>query len=265
MRRPILLDAHGHLHNQWDIRTALQGAFQNFARALSNLGSSPPFSAFVFLCSSPSTLPWSTLGEHLVDIKKQGPYQMEEDQHRICFIDNEGNSISLLPGHQIVSQESLEILSIGRTHGIPSGPAEGIIESLLAGGTLIILPWGTGKWLGSRGKLVDTLLERFGSSLLLGDNSGRPTIWRNVPQFQTARTRGIAILPGTDPLPIPHHQNRLGSFGCALPAEVKPHSLEELAQLISSSIPIRSYGTLETLFGFFRSQIGIRLRKKAIS
>ena len=82
-----------------------------------------------------------------------------------------------------------------------------IREVLAAGelaGALRVVPWGVGKWLFGRGRLVNELIgeARPGNGFFLGDSGGTPGAGRICVTSTARPARGIQVLPGTDPLPV---------------------------------------------------------------
>ncbi len=116
-----------------------------------------------------------------------------------------------------------------------------------------MIPWGFGKWWFHRGALVEKVVcrsERPG--ICLGDNAGRPEIAGRPRLFREAEERGIPVLRGSDPLPMPEQVDRAGSYGFLLeegfdagrPAE----SLRRALRALSS--PPRTFGRLRELGPF---------------
>ncbi len=129
------------------------------------------------------------------------------------WLDNASISpLLILAGRQVVSAEGLEILAQATAAQFSDGePAEQLLEAMTAAGAIITLPWGAGKWLGRRGRLLDRLLAAdLEGALLLGDNGGRPAWWREP------RLMARPVLRGSDPLPLAGEDARIGSFGSML-------------------------------------------------
>lgn len=126
----------------------------------------------------------------------------------------DGANLYLVAGRQVVTQERLEVLLLGLVEPLDISPlpAVGLLEEYQHR-CLVAIPWGFGKWLGARGRLVCDLLENCDAVFCLGDNAGRPSLWRGIPQFRLAAERGVAVLPGTDPLPLPRHATGAGRSG----------------------------------------------------
>jgi hypothetical protein len=87
-------------------------------------------------------------------------------------------------------------------------------------GAFPVLPWGFGKWWGKRGRLVRQLVRTPPvPHLALGDNAGRPAPSVS-PLLVLGAKCGLKVLPGTDPLRIPSHQDVVGSFGLILSSRI---------------------------------------------
>jgi hypothetical protein len=121
----------------------------------------------------------------------------------------------LLEGRQIRTSESLELLAIDCSAEIPDGrPIRESLKLLYSVGAIGVVPWAFGKWWFGRGQLVNALIEEENPEhFFLGDNGGRPHRSPRPEQFRRAQKRGIRVLPGTDPLPLPGEETRIGSYG----------------------------------------------------
>lgn len=159
--------------------------------------------------------------------------------------------IVALRGQQLISREGLEVLSPGTatvTSGLPLGT---LIEAVSAANSTAIIPWGAGKWSGTRGRLLrDLLMKSPGSAFVLADNGNRPWIWHRVPHFSIASGRGIAVLAGSDPLPIPGEERRVGSYGFRL--SVPRFDWHEPAAVL------RVFGSAAGESGFFGRTMSVR-------
>jgi hypothetical protein len=136
-------------------------------------------------------------------------------------------------------------------------------------GAIRVIPWGAGKWLFGRGRLLDELIDstRPGDGLFLGDSAGRPFFWISPAHFQRAARRGIRVLRGTDPLPFPTQVSRPGSFGFRLawPEDRAPSAESIKAALRRPDAQLTSYGRLERLVPFIRHQVAMQRRKRAVA
>jgi hypothetical protein len=170
----------------------------------------------------------------------------------------------IVAGRQVVSREGVEVLALGTRQRFDDGKtAEGLIREVKQAGAIPVLPWGVGKWLGRRGRLVEDLIDAPNlSPLFIGDNSQRPTFWPRPTHFERANKRGIKNLPGSDPLPFPEEVRRAGSYGMTLRGKI---DLEKPAQdlkrrLLDSSTTLRQFGSGAPPVRFVRNQLRIQLR-----
>jgi len=174
----------------------------------------------------------------------------------------ERQNIFIVAGRQITTSENLEVLALGTTKTFEDGRTlEKAIDQIDEYGAIAVIPWGVGKWLGKRGKLLtEFILKNHGSNLFLGDNGGRPLFWFSISQFKLAAEIGIKILRGTDPLPIRQEIQRPGNFGFMI-SERLNHAKPSfhLKQLLTDgNVNLINYGKLENPFRFFRNQSFLR-------
>lgn len=168
----------------------------------------------------------------------------------------------LIAGRQIVTAEKLEVLALVTDHKFRDGlPVEETLRQVVAQGALPVLPWGVGKWLGRRGALVGRALRSpLAPHLFLGDISGRPALWPRPALFGQAEERGIAVLNGTDPLPLATEAGRVGSFGSSLRGPLPPQRPgRAILRLLREQAPV-PYGAAETASRFLRNQMALRRR-----
>ena len=182
--------------------------------------------------------------------------------------DASGMIMHLVAGRQIVTAERLEILALGCAEEFPDGvPAREVLSRLAANpARLAVLPWGAGKWLGKRGEIAAELVrEAWPGALFLGDNGNRPFFWPLPALFAEAESRGVRNLPGSDPLPFPGQENKIGGFGVSLAGDIDPaRPFASLRALLADpATPLVPYGRNEGLFPFFKNQIAMQLRKKS--
>lgn len=94
----------------------------------------------------------------------------------------------------------------------------------------------------------------------MGDNWNRPRPSLLPRLFREAQRRGILILPGSDPLPLPDQVERIGRYGTILSAPLdkeRPAAGIE-ALLRSRTAPFTPFGRRVGAAGFLRAQIRIR-------
>jgi hypothetical protein len=177
-----------------------------------------------------------------------------------------GFSIYLIAGQQLQTSEGLEVLAIAPKYRLAEGkPIEKLIRDVVEANGLAIVPWGFGKWMGKRGKVLHALLERFTSEYFFwGDNGGRPKFLPEPSLFRLARQKLFRILPGSDPLPFPDEIRRVASFGLSLDGKIdRSEPAGQLKQMLNNpGYEFNTFGQLETFGNFVKHQILMQIVKR---
>lgn len=247
-KRGTLLDAHVHLHVPANAISDLRQAAASFT-AVGN-GKNP---AVIMLAERAGYDVFRLLESQLASTGEPESLWFEHDGQRLLIV----------AGRQIVSAEGLEVLGLVTRTQIPDGlPVDQVLARLEEADAIAVLPWGAGKWLGKRGKIVDRLLTKARPGhLFLGDNGGRPGWWQ-VPQFST----GIPILAGSDPLPLPGSARKIGCYGSLLGAALSDERpATNLKQALRDpATRITTYGRLTPMFRFITDQARLRIGRKSM-
>lgn len=178
-------------------------------------------------------------------------------------IASQKSDIYLLPVRQINTAEGLELLLIGCAEDLVSGNVLQHYLDAYGDQYLLVLPWGFGKWLGRRGKVIQTVIENNNSRVLLGDNGGRPKAWYFVPEFQLARRLNVAVLPGSDPLPMKAQLNRVASAGVVVETAASEGDANFREQLFAG-LRLGSFEVVDnhrSLLGVVFDQLSLRLTR----
>jgi hypothetical protein len=237
----LLVDGHVHVHPCYDEKRFLEYAY-------ANLGAHGP--------GLPTLLLTEVSGISVFAKWRQGhsPWEVTKTEETASLI--LGGKLLVIAGRQIVTKERIEVLGLICEHPVPDQHSlEDTIQEVTERGGIAVLPWGVGKWFGTRGKLVARASRKL---QFLGDNAGRPFGWRAPHLF-----RDHVVLPGTDPLGLPGQQNMVGTYGFILegffdlqrPAEGLREALLNLKQSPST------FGGRVGPMAFVRQQIGLRLIK----
>jgi SAM-dependent methyltransferase len=269
----IVVDSHVHFHVCFDAEKALSSAHRNFQAITKN--SADIINLFpCLLLTEMHGENWFTQHSNQVNQSPNKCYQLgrwslrpTSETHSLLAVDDSGATIALIAGRQIITQEKLEVLSLLTSEIVNDGLSlQETIDQIQEIGGIPVLPWGVGKWIGKRGQIITELLSsQSANQIYLGDNSGRPAGWKYPPNFQLAKRQGITILPGTDPLPITHEANRIGSYGFTVEGSLDwdyPRT-NLLAKLNSPDTLITSYGKQENPWQFLKNQISLRLNSKS--
>ena len=206
----LLVDGHAHLYPCFETAAFLAAARANFAQAAAAMRLPPETPGCLLLTETASEGAFARLRETPLP----PPWRAEwpEDEAAVILRDDPlGPPIVVIAGRQIQTAERVEVLAIGTDAPQRDGrPLEDVLDDLDRAGLPAILPWGLGKWLGRRGRLVRAAL-RARPGMLAGDNAGRPLGWPTPSAFE-----GHPVLPGTDPLPRPGAEAGVARFGFVL-------------------------------------------------
>ena len=262
----LLVDAHVHVYDCFDIDKLLDAALHNFNHAAKKTGLDDGFSG-VLLLSESSRDNWF-LQSSMADSNSH--WQIEKTRDKTVLqarlqtdnVDN-NNIIYIVAGRQVITAEGLELLALVTDSTFEDGlPVSAVLSAVREQDAIPVLPWAVGKWLGKRGKLLSSLLKAEAKSdLCLGDNSGRPIFWRNPLHFRQAKTNNMRLLPGTDPLPFSSEATRVGSFGFMMQGKLtNTQPSADLKQLIrNNTLQMTAYGQLETPLRFIANQVRLRI------
>lgn len=271
----ILVDGHTHIHHCYNSQEFLEHAFKNLSKYHAALGQALQFTGVLMLAESAGD-DYFTRFARIADAKNSDDYSSVDSwsftrtQEECSLIaSNHGKKLILIAGHQVAATEDLEVLMLGTTRKIQDGlPIRDLLQKALDLGALRVVPWGAGKWLFSRGKLLNEIIDSIESkSFFLGDEGGRPTFWPTPRHFDYAERKGIRNLPGTDPLPFPWEVCRVGTYGFWFKGSIdlaKPFASIKISvqDHQTSSHP---FGRLQNPFLFIRNQYGMQKLKRAKS
>lgn len=124
-------------------------------------------------------------------------------------------SLWLVRGRQIITRERLEVLALACEPALADGvELDTALRAIRTAGGLPVLPWSPGKWLGARGAraLEAVAAVTAPGELAAGDTALRARGWPEPRLFQVARARGLRVLCGSDPLPLPGEEEAAGRY-----------------------------------------------------
>lgn len=257
--RTIYVDGHVHIYPATRLQAAIDWAATNLRRltvaapsqGVLILADPDGVDGFERLCAARST-PGELTGWSVG----------EPSPNFVTLTHGSGVTFTVLRSRQLVTREGLEVIVTGARSTLSSGKSFGsTLDEARASGGWPTIPWGAGKWLGRRGRLVSAAIaaEAARSSIVIGDNGGRPRGWSYVPQFRAAAENGVPILAGSDPLPIAGDEHRIASYGSlvTLPASLELDvALKEA--LLAPRARIAAAGQRIDAWQFARSQWALR-------
>jgi hypothetical protein len=265
-----LVDAHVHFHGCFDPDVFLASARANFRAAALELGLDPAFSAHLLLTESAGADWFNELGKAAAEGSPPADgwaAKVTDDARELKLVYEDGATLNVVAGRQIVTAEGIEVLALGMVAAIPDGyPIAETLRHVSRVEAIPVIPWGFGKWLGRRGDVVRELVERATpTALFLGDNSGRLSGTAEPPLFSVARHKGIGILPGTDPFPFREQARRVGRMGFTVTGTDQLADWRRLREAILAQRDLKPYGSLERPLAFVGNQVAMQLRKRLAS
>jgi hypothetical protein len=269
-----VVDAHVHIHACYELEELLDNAHRNLSRAPQSgaVRNAPGGQALFLLMTecAPDDY-FGALYEASRTAPSAGPglrrWSMLPTGEEVSLRAASGaRHLFIVAGRQVACREGLEVLVLGTRRRFRDGlPIREVLAETGALGVPRVIPWGAGKWLFRRGRLLNELVREFRSpTLFLGDEGGRPVFWGYPAHFGEAARLGVRDLPGTDPLPFPHDVNKVGRMGFRLELDFDPvrPAASLMSALTSQGAPLERFAVLESPLRFVRNQIGMQLRKR---
>jgi len=267
----IFFDAHVHIQERFNLDQFLLCALDNFDRQRNVTAPQSSGTYFLLLTEAKSLDFFSLLAEQAR--QKTGPlpaaWQVmttgEKESLLLKHTFWPAVRMFVVAGRQLVTRERLEVLALATLAKIDDGrPLADTVAEVRNCGGLAVLPWGAGKWLGTRGRIVsDFLLSVSPDCLFVGDNGGRPDFWPRPALFDLAARRNIHLLPGSDPLPLSGEECRVGTYGATVDGDCSDANPASALKglLLESKRLIKPFGQRQGAWQFFRTQAGLRLVK----
>lgn len=267
----IPIDAHAHIYPCYDLDDFIFSAFKNLF-SVNFASAAPARSAALFLTEAADSHYFSVLknqDNRAESFTRQGNWQVSDTDERLSlWIKHDAfpeKELLIISGQQVVTLEKIEVLSIGCHYPLPEGAAlKNTVHSIFSGNGLAVLPWGVGRWLGKRGRIIDDFVATENTlRLFLGDNGSRPRFWKVARLEQSRKITRPRLLSGTDPLPLPGEEKRVGSFGSVIHGTLntsKPfEGLKDL--LCHPETEITCHGNLRSPLSFIKQQTALRLAR----
>ena len=264
-----LVDSHVHFHDCFDQNLFFDRAAFNFQKGALELGIPSDTTGCLFFTETSKDHFFRQLcSEAGQSSNKEWAFSKTLEEHSLLARKEGFPTLLIIAGRQIVTRERLEVLALGchKEFTEDLSLAE-TVERVEAQGALPVVPWGFGKWTGKRRKILTSFLtSRGGRRFYLGDNSGRPQLSKKPPLFDLARSLGMFVLPGSDPLPFKSHAKTPGRYGFYLSGNIDldfpAEALKSLIGRLQSPPPF--YGRRENLlrFCFYQAVIQIENIKR---
>lgn len=261
----IFVDAHVHIHPNFNLTVFLNSVSDNFKKAALQNNSEENYDSVICLTESNGINFFNEFYNNKISLD-EWKFHKTSEGNSLKAVSKNGNSFFIIAGRQIVTSEKLEVLALGIKEEFDDGkPADEVINFVISKNGLPVIPWGVGKWIGKRGKIIrDLLSSNLYSFLFLGDNGNRPVFWKRSPIFYFGEKNNKRNLPGSDPLPFKSEEEKPGSFGFMpdgfLDNQFPFKSLKE--KIINSENVFNTYGKGESFFRFMKNQASMQIVKR---
>jgi hypothetical protein len=272
----LLIDAHVHIYDCFDLNELLNSAYSNFRSAAKRLDSEDNFSGILLLAET-SKDDWYNRLYDCADVKQlpdnrtvyHWSFQHTDEHYSLFAKFNDVKKLLLIAGRQILTAENIEVLALCTSESFDDGlPILNLIKKIKEKNGLAVIPWGVGKWFGNRGRMVADVIGDDSSLIYLGDNGNRPRFWMRPTLFRLAERKGIKVLPGSDPLPFLSESRRAGSYGFFTDFQIDPRRPGSFIKQIlrDPDMAINStFGKLEKSYRFFLNQLRMQIAKRYLN
>ena len=262
----FLVDAHVHLHDCFDERAFFERALANLEIAADRNGMGLRWLGCLLLTETSGEDAFGRLKTRANSDEGRQEWRLTREDCSLTLCRNGKERLVLVAGRQIVSAERVEVLALGTSVAPPDGRTlTETLAAVRAVGALPVLPWGFGKWLGRRRRMIaEQVASARPGELFLGDNSGRLAGSARPRLFARAEARGLAVLPGSDPLPFAQEVAKVGRYGFVLQAPFEPAApfAAIRAALAAFAGSPRPFGRLERWPTFAHRQIAMQFAKR---
>lgn len=234
----VLVDTHAHLYPCHDVDLFLACARRNLSRLA---GRHVPHAQAHVLCLTERSMDTAFAdlaagrqaprGWRLAPCAESSAVRLRADD----FFE-----LILVAGRQVVTRERVEVLGLGIAAAVPDGlPLADTLDTIREREGVPVLPWSPGKWLGQRGRVVRALIETAApGGFLLGDTALRPRPCILPRLLVLGSERGIALLAGSDPLPLPGDERHVARYATLLDAPFSAETpVASLRLALSSPTP----------------------------
>jgi hypothetical protein len=257
-----VVDSHVHVHAGTDVSALLDAASTNLSAVAARVGAEK--AQHVLMLAEIQGSDWFEASCAKRTPLDRWKFESLTEDSASLVAKGPGAELTIIAGRQIVTSEGIEVLALATRARIDDGMTLGnTISTAVRHEALVVLPWGAGKWLGTRGRLVADAVAAGTPKLFVGDNGGRPSFWPEPAVFAIAEANGRPVLPGTDPLPLPREERRVGSFGFWLRGLVgatsPSRSLRDRLLNVAADGVVR-FGQLQGPMLFLRNQLLLRIR-----
>lgn len=258
------VDGHVHLHPGVDLGRAFDAAMGHARRASRERSSVEPDGIVLCLVDPEQGARFSALRGRSEEADL-GDWRLRSTEERGSLLAerDDGARAAVVAGRQVRTSDGFEVLLLASTRRLSAGDSlEATVRRGASGDDVVAVAWGFGKWWLRRGDRLRSLLRSpAGEGVFLGDNAGRLPCGPHLGILREARRRSVPILPGSDPLPLPGHEQRVGQYGFLLSRfdlSRRPAAMLR-SRIRSLEGQPRRYGSLDPPHRALLSQLQLRL------
>ena len=272
----VLLDAHVHYHSGFSRPVFFGAAVANLRAGAEQLGLESRPRRGLMLTESHGADAFGAFAEAASTSLPDGAppdgwwFRRSREENSLWAVRSAApdEPMLVIAGRQLVTREGLEVLALGCRAPMADGMALGEArDAVIEAGGIAVVPWGFGKWWSERGRSVAALIDadEAPGPWFLGDNAGRPRIFRQPPLFTKGAANDILTLPGSDPLPLPGQADKVGRCGFLMSGAFDPDypARSVLDWLRGRTEQPTTFGRYESLGNFARDQIAMQRRKRS--
>ncbi len=257
-----MVDSHVHVYPCHDTSTLFDGVHANFLAQAAGSGHETVASVLLLTESADHEFFLSLLrcGEANESLGGWRVFPTEE-AHAVRLQREDQASIFVIAGRQVETRERVEVSALLTDQAFADGRSlQQTLGDIRAAGALAVLPWGVGKWLGRRGRLLAEAVDQDPGAWLLSDNGSRPFFWPRPDLFDRVERLGGKVIAGSDPLPIPGDEQRIGTFGVYLPGPIDAaHPGAYIREALEGHGPSpERFGQLQGLKTFVKQRQGLK-------
>ncbi len=183
--------------------------------------------------------------------------------HALIVSEGDVPRLYVLAGRQVVTAEGVEMLSLACGADVAEGaPAEQTVQAILSAGGVPVVGWAPGKWLFSRGRVVRALIDGAKrDELLIGDTVMRPQGTPEPSLMARARSKGLSVIAGSDPLPMGGEDQYVGTYCSLFDGEFDPQKPAESVRRALTSSAVRTIGRRCSIVQSFVRSVRLRLSR----
>ena len=269
----ILFDVHVHIYDCFSLQNFFDSAIRNFKNEIRKNGIDADFQAIIVLTDWLKEN-WFQYFNDSIDKNKMAyrntidnwSFHRTKENISIVARRSDGESIIIVAGKKIITEENLEVLALVTNTAFDVGiPLVEILDQIKINDAIPVIPWAVGKWIGKRGRVIKDLLDNTTEpDFFLCDNGNRPIFWPRPTLFDYAEKKGFRVLAGSDALHFASESYRVGNFANLTYGTIDPDypAMDLKKILLNPKIRIQTYGKLEKPVRFFRNQLAMQLLKR---